>query len=317
MSQRALAALAVVVMCTTTACGTPDVDVARAMQAPPARAAALDPAGPITVASFDFTESRIVAEIYAEALEASGYPVERAAGVASREVLAPALQQGLVDLLPEYAGTALAFLTGDPSAASADPAVTHARLVDAYADRAVVVLDAAEAQNRNALAVRRETAERHGLTSISDLAPVADRLVLGGPPECPSRPLCLMGYRDVYGLEFQRFIPLDVGGPLTVAALEGGEIDVAVLFSADRPNIADQFVFLGDDRGLQPAENITPVLRRDVLRAHGADLERRIDEVTRHLTTAGLAELVRRADVEREDPARLAGEWLRRADVRP
>ena len=313
MSRHAFAALAVVV-CLTTACSTRDVDVAAAMQEP-ARAAAVEPADAITVGSFDFAESRIVAEIYARALEASGFPVDRAPGVAAREVLAPALEQGLVDLIPEYAGTALAFLTGDPSAASADAAVTHERLVDAYAVRNVAVLDGAEAQNQNALVVRRETAERQGLADISDLSPAAN-MVLGGPPECPSRPLCLLGFRDVYGLQFERFVPLDVGGPVTIAALEGGEVDVAVLFSADRPNISDQMTFLVDDKGLQPAENITPVLRQDVLRAYGADLERRINEVTRRLTTADLADLVRRASVDREDPARLADAWLRQAGLR-
>jgi osmoprotectant transport system substrate-binding protein len=313
---RSLAALAVLVACGTAACGTGDVDVAAAMQDAPARAAADEPAGPITVGSFDFTESRIVAEIYARALEASGFPVDRAPGVAAREVLEPALEQGLVDLVPEYAGTALAFLTGDPSAPSADAAVTHERLVDAYADRNVVVLDGAEAQNQNALVVRRETAEQQGLADISDLSPAAANMVLGGPPECPSRPLCLLGLRDVYGLRFERFVPLDVGGPVTIAALEGGEIDVAVLFTADRPNIGDQMTFLVDDRGLQPAENITPVLRQDVLRAHGAELERRINEVTRRLKTADLAGLVRRANVDREDPARLADAWLREAGLR-
>jgi len=314
VSRRALAALALAAVGMAAACGTSDVDVAQVMQAAPARAEAVEPAGPITVASFDFAESRIVAEIYAQALEAGGFAVERAPGVAAREVLAPALEQGLVDLIPEYAGTALAFLTGDPSAASADAAITHERLVDAYADRNVAVLEGAEAQNQNALVMRRESAERQGFATISDLSAAAPDMVLGGPPECPSRPLCLVGFRDVYGLRFERFVPLDVGGPVTIAALEGGEIDVAVLFSADRPNIGDQMTFLVDDQGLQPAENITPVLRQDVLRAHGADLERRINEVTRRLTTADLADLVRRANVDRQDPARLAGEWLRAAE---
>jgi osmoprotectant transport system substrate-binding protein len=163
--------------------------------------------------------------------------------------------------------------------------------------------------------VRRETADKFQLTAVSDLRALASRLVLGGPPECPSRPLCLLGFRDVYGLRFQRFIPLDVGGPLTLAALEGGEIDVAVLFTGDRPVTGRQLVFLTDDLALQPAENITPVVRQDVINAHGPELRRRLDHVTRRLTTADLARLVRRVDVDREDPAALAAAWLRRNDV--
>ncbi|HSK95398.1 MAG TPA: ABC transporter substrate-binding protein, partial [Euzebyales bacterium] len=270
MSRGTVYLIALVVVCLT-GCGASDVDVAQAMQVPPP-SVAVDPAGPITVASFDFTESRIVAEIYAQALEAAGYPVERSPGVAAREVLEPALEQGLVDLIPEYAGTALAFLTDDPLAASADPAVTHARLVEAYAHRGVAVLDAAEAQNQNALAVRRETADRRRLSSVSDLRPIAPDLVLGGPPECPTRPLCLLGFERVYELRFERFVPLDVGGPLTVAALDSGEVDVAVLFTSDRARSGDDVVYLTDDRGLQPAEHITPVIRRDVNAAHGPGL---------------------------------------------
>jgi osmoprotectant transport system substrate-binding protein len=118
-------------------------------------------------------------------------------------------------------------------------------------------------------------------------------------------------------LHFERFLPLDVGGPLTVAALEGGEIDVAVLFTGDRPVIGWRLVFLTDDLELQPAENITPVVRQDVIDAHGPDIQRRLNRVTRRLTTADLARLVRRVDVGGEDPARLAAAWLRRTAVTP
>ncbi len=274
-----------------------------------------EPGGSIVVASFDFTESRLVSEIYAQALDAWGYPTERLPGGAPRELIEPALEQGLVDLVPEYAGTALQFLTGDPMLASADPAVTHRRLRAAFAERGVAVLAAAPAQNQNALAVLPETAARHRLSTVSDLRPVASTMVLGGPPECPTRPLCMVGYADVYGLRFRRFTPLDVGGPLTLAALESGEIDVAVLFTGDRSVIGPDVVFLADDRGLQPAENLTPVLRQDVLEAFGPQLRRRLDRLTRQLTTADLAGLVRAVDVHREDPADLARRWLAQAGL--
>lgn len=315
MNRRTLGVAALIVV-SLIGCGTRDTDVAQIMHAPPPPAA-VEPAGPITVASFDFTESRIVAEIYAQALEASGYPVERAPGVAAREVLEPALEQGLVDLIPEYAGTALNLLTDDPLAASADPAVTHKRLVDAYADRKIAVLEAADVQSQNALAVRRDTADRLDLSTVSDLRPIASGLVLGGPPECPSRPLCLVGFERVYGLRFERFIPLDVGGPLTIAALQGGEVDVAVLFTSDSARSGEDVVFLTDDRGLQPAENITPVLRQDVSAAHGPGLARRIDQVTRRLNGDDLSRLVHRADVDREAVTSLARAWLRQVDLVP
>ena len=120
----------------------------------------------------------------------------------------------------------------------------------------------------------------------------------------------MIGYADVYGLRFRQFVPLDVGGSLTLAALQSGEIDVAVLFTGDRTVIGPDVVFLTDDRGLQPAENLTPVLRQDVLDEFGPDLRRRLDRLTRQLTTADLAGLVRAVDVHREDPADLARWWL-------
>jgi osmoprotectant transport system substrate-binding protein len=118
------------------------------------------PGDEIVVASFDFTESRVVGEIYAQVLDGWGYPVERALDGAPRELVEPALEQGIVDLVPEYAGTALQFLTGDPTLMSADPAATHERLTAAFAQRGVAVLAAAPAQNQNALAVLPQTAAR-------------------------------------------------------------------------------------------------------------------------------------------------------------
>jgi osmoprotectant transport system substrate-binding protein len=152
---------------------------------------------------------------------------------------------------------------------------------------------------------------------VSDLQAGAPTMVLGGPPECPTRPLCMIGYADVYGLRFRRFVPLDAGGPLTLAALQSGEIDVAVLFTGDRSVIGREVVFLADDRGLQPAENVTPVVRKDVLEASGPELRRRLDDLTALLTSADLARLVHAVDVRHEDPERAATRWLRQVGVAP
>jgi osmoprotectant transport system substrate-binding protein len=265
--------------------------------------------GAITVASFNFAESRILAELYAQAFEEAGYPVSRALGMASREVVEPALVQGLVDFVPEYAGTALEFLNQGAGEASADPAATHSRLVDAFATRGVAVLDYAAAENRNGIAVRRDTAERFGLETISDLAAVDDQLVFGGPPECPERPLCLPGLERVYGLDFADFVALDAGGPLTVAALAGREIDVGLLFTSD-PNVAsNNFLLLEDDQGLQPAENVVPVVRQEMIDRFGQDFVARVDAVTAALTTDEVSDLVGRAR-DGETEAELAAEWL-------
>src|SRR4051794_14854516 len=185
----------------------------------------------VRVASFDFAESRVLAELYAQALERAGIPVVRHIGLASREEVEPALEQGMVDLVPEYTGTALTFLEAGGQPATSDAAATYSRLQSAFASRGVTALVPSPAADQNALAVTRATADRLHLSRVSDLSPVASSLVLGGPPECPQRQFCLPGLTSVYGLRFKSFRPLDTAGPLTVGALQGNEIDVAPLFT--------------------------------------------------------------------------------------
>ncbi|MGH9265386.1 MAG: glycine betaine ABC transporter substrate-binding protein, partial [Acidimicrobiales bacterium] len=135
-------------------------------------------------------------------------------------------------------------------------------------------------------------------------------LVFGAPPECPERRFCLAGLTAVYGLSFKEFRPLDAGGPLTVGALEGDEIDVGLLFTTSPAVATSDLVLLADDRGLQPAENVVPVVRTPVLERHGDALRRAADEVSRVLTTQELIGLNRRVDVEGAAPAEAAREWL-------
>jgi osmoprotectant transport system substrate-binding protein len=158
--------------------------------------------------------------------------------------------------------------------------------------------------------VTAETAQALGLATVSDLAAHNGTLIFGGPPECPERPLCLPGYEEVYGLEFADFLPLDVGGPLTVAALAGGDIDVALLFTSDGVIAARGLVLLEDDMGLQPAENIVPVLRQEVIDAHGQDFVDLINRVSALITTAELRELNKRYGIDAVDAEVLAREWL-------
>jgi osmoprotectant transport system substrate-binding protein len=265
-----------------------------------------------TVASFNFPESRTLAEIYAQALERDGYRIERALDLASREVVEPALEQGAVDLAPEYLGTALAFVDPQSRIKGLDQAEALARLRQAMNERGIQVLAAAPAQNQNGLAVAPGVAARLGLATISDLVPVADELVLGGPPECPERPFCLPGLASTYGLDFKAFRPLDAGGPRTVGALESADIDVGVVFTTD-PRLGGtepMLVMLEDDRGLQPPENVVPVVRRDAVRRHGPKFVARLDRVSRQLTTPGLIELNRRVSIDGVSPATAAAEWL-------
>jgi osmoprotectant transport system substrate-binding protein len=266
----------------------------------------------VTVAAFGFSESRILAEVYAQAMEAKGIPVERAMELASREVVEPALEQGVVDFVPEYSGTALEFLNRAAGQATSDSEATYRLLRDAFASRGITTLQMAPAQDQNALAVTRATAERLRLTKVSDLRPVAQDLVLGAPPECPERRFCLAGLTAVYGLSFREFRPLDAGGPLTVGALEGNEVDVGVLFTTSPAIASSGLVLLADDRGLQPAENVVPVVRTPVLERHGDRLRDAVDAVSRRLTTEELVGLNRSVDVNSETPQQAARSWLAR-----
>jgi osmoprotectant transport system substrate-binding protein len=263
----------------------------------------------ITVGSFNFAESTTVAEIYSEALERRHYPVTRAFDLGPREFVSPALSTGLVQLVPEYAGTAVQFMSLGSTAAVADAAATHDALVRSIASRPLTALDPAPAQSANTFVVSRALADRLHLRTLSDAAAVAPELSLGGPPECPNRPTCLLGLEQTYGWKVKQFIPLDAGGPVTLQALHEGAIDVALLFTTD-PAIDDEdLVQLTDDRHLQPAENVTPILRTEVVSRWGHGVVDVLDEVSMHLTTDELRGLNRRV-AHGTSVSVAAAEWL-------
>lgn len=156
--------------------------------------------GPIVVGSANFSEAEIVAQMYKLALEGVGYAVELKAQLGSREVLVPALESGEIDVEPDYLQSLIAFF--DPEAEAVTPEEGVARLGELLPE-GLTVLDPAPAQDQNAIVVTAETAEEHGLRTVSDLLEVMDQLKMAGPPECPERPLCIPGYEDVYGLQFE------------------------------------------------------------------------------------------------------------------
>jgi osmoprotectant transport system substrate-binding protein len=271
-----------------------------------------DPRRPtIQLASFDFAESETLADLYGLALTQHGFPVEQVVQLGAREVVAPALEQGKVDMVPEYLGSALNFLNDRERVATADPGLTHARLEQAFAPRGVSVLAYAPAQDRNGFAVTGDLARTRGLEKLSDLAPMASQLVIGGPPECPQRPLCLKGLQDVYNLHFARFEAMP-SRDVTAAALETGEIDVGMIDTTHpsllRPGL--DLVQLVDDRRLQPADNVVPVLRREILDAYGPPLVRLLNAVSAQLTTAELTKLNLQV-ADGQPAADAAAAWLR------
>ncbi len=261
----------------------------------------------ITVGSFNFPESEVLAEIYALALEGHGFHVERQLDVGPRELLIPSLQRGLVELVPEYAGSLLSFFGGS---ASSDSATTHERLAIELAPRGLTALSAAPAEDQNTFAISATTAESLNVETLSDLSSFAEGMTFGGPAECPERALCLKGLGDVYGLHFQEFIALDAGGPLTAQALNEGTIDIGLLFSSDPALGSGGLIDLRDDRDLQPSENVTPVVSQAALETFGPGVTDALNAVSALLRTSDLREM-NAAMAGGETAADVASDWLR------
>lgn len=263
-------------------------------------------AGAVTVASFDFPESELLAEVYALALEDEGVVVDRQLRLGPRELVVPALRQGFVDVVPEYAGSALEAVDPGTPADRSDAGAVLAALQAALSPWGVAVLQPAPAANDNRFVVTTTLATRLGAASIGDLSAANGALRLGGPRECPARRQCLAGLEEVYGLRFRGFVALD-GADLVAQALAEGVVDVGVLFATD-PAIADDgVVALVDDRHLQPAENVVPVVRSAVL---DGTVRRALDEVSAELTTEALRFLNWRLANAGGDPRSEARAWL-------
>ncbi len=253
-----------------------------------------------------FAENRIVAEMYAQVLEHAGYFVERQFDLPSREVSQSALESGQIDLKPEYLSSLLLFL--DPNArASSHPAVVAGQDDELLGPRGITMLTPSPAQDTNEFVATFETARHYHLSTLSSLALAAGQLTMGGSPECPQRPYCLPGLKRVYGIVFDDFEPLDVGGPQTVAALKNGAVQIGLLFSTDPSIRRNGFVPLVDDKHLQNAENITPVIRSQLL---DDDVRNLLDAVSARLSTEKVTELVGQVIIDGKDVAAVAKGFL-------
>ena len=266
--------------------------------------------GSIIIGSQGFYESQLMAEIYAQALEANGYTVERNLGIGTREQTQPAIESGQIDMLPEYIGSLLGQgLGGEPSG---DPEETYTRLQEALAEKGLTALDYTPAQDQNAFVVRSETAEELGLETMSDLAEHATELVWGLPPECETNPLCAGALEDSYGIPFAdlEVEPLAACDAPIATALNDGVVDVAELCSTQPDIERFGFVRLEDDMRTQPAENIAPVISQEKLDELGNGFADVLNAVSAEMTTEDLTSLGVQVAVEQRDAAEVATEWL-------
>ena len=279
---------------------------------PPGRA----PGAAVVVGSFNFPESVLLAAIYALALMQAGIPARLQLDLGPRELVQAALAQGVVDVVPEYLGAALASLESVADVAMSDPTVVRRELVRALVPYHVQVLQPAAAQDHNGLVVTAATAARLRLRAVSDLSPLAPQMVLGGTPECPRRPYGLPGLRRAYGLEFARFVPLATERERIDAARQG-VVDVTVTGTTSGYLVNSDLVLLADDHQLQPADNIVPVVHAGVVARHGARLAEALDAVSARLTTDDLILLNWRVTIAGQNVLAEARAWLERQGIVP
>ncbi|HYH30217.1 MAG TPA: ABC transporter substrate-binding protein [Pseudonocardia sp.] len=302
--KRTLVALAGLLAVGLTACGGGGDPLAggpggTAAEQPPAAADV------IRIGSANFTENRLLAEIYAQALEAKGVTVERQFGIGSREVYFPALQDGSIDLIPEYSGNLLQEIDPETTATQSDQ--VYQQVTEKLPD-GLIVLEQSTAQNKDAVVITQETAQKYNARSIADLAPHCGELVFGGPPEFAERPYGLPGIERLYGCTFAEFRSLDAGGPLTVSALADGSIQAADLFTTD-PTIEDRgWVALEDPKNNFAAQHVVPLINEAKA---SPEVRETLNAISAALTTEGLVQLNRQlADAATNSVESVATEWL-------
>lgn len=281
------------------ACGNSDAALTPA--APASSPAAADT---IVVGSANFPESVLLAQIYAAALQAKGVKVTTKLNIGSRETYIPALQDGSIDLLPEYNGSLLSYFSKTPKAT--DSQGVYDELKAALPPK-LTLLEQSQAQDKDTLTVTKETAAKYSLTSIADLAGKAQNLTIGAGPEFKSRRAGLVGLKSLYGLTFKDFKPLDTGGPLTVGSIKDGKVDVGNIYSTDSAIQTNGFVVLTDPKNLFLAENIVPVLTKTKATP---TVTAALNAVSAKLTTANLTTELAKVQVDKQDPATVAKAWV-------
>jgi glycine betaine/choline ABC-type transport system substrate-binding protein/ABC-type proline/glycine betaine transport system permease subunit len=264
----------------------------------------------ITVGSKNFTEQFILGEVYAQALEAAGYKVEKQLDLGSEQIALKALKGGRVDAYPEYTGTALtSFCDVKPTDVPKSEDQAYADAKTCLAEEGITALPPTPFTDSNGFAVTQETAdELGGITKLSELEGKAQDLVISGGPECRQRQDCLLGLEDVYGLEFRRFLSIDLANRHKV--LKDGDADVGLVFTTDGQIKADGLVLLEDDKTLFPPYNASLLVRDEAVESAGPDMPKVLGAVQEGLTTEVMQELNSRVDLDKETPEEVARQYL-------
>ncbi|MDX8055175.1 ABC transporter substrate-binding protein [Lentzea sp. BCCO 10_0798] len=268
------------------------------------------PTDTIVVGSGNFPESRLLAEIYAEALAAKGVKVSKKLNIGNRELYYKGVQDGSIDLIPEYSGVLLKYINKEAQEVGSDE--VYAALKKALPQN-LIVLDKSSAEDKDAVVVTKQIAAQYSLKSIDDLVPYCKDMVFGGPTEFQSRADGLPGLKAKYACEFKEFKALDVGGPLTVAGLKDNTVQAADLFTTDAAIKANEFVVLEDPKNVFAAQNVLPLINEKKASQQVRDT---LNAISKKLDTKVLLELNQKLSApDKPEPEKVAKEWLASAGI--
>jgi osmoprotectant transport system substrate-binding protein len=270
--------------------------------------------GSVVVGGQDFPESQILAAIYAKVLENQGYTVQTKL-VTTRDVYLPELSSGGVDIVPDYLAGITDYLNTEKNGPDADPVssndpdATLEALKPLAEEQGISILPPSDATDQNAFFVTQDFADENSLTTLSDLAALGDPIKLGAPPDCEGRADCEGGLTEVYGLKITEIVPLDFASAQVKDAVKNGEVTMGETGTTDGTLADAGLVLLEDDKGIQPAQNLTPAVNADFL-ADNPDLEDVFNELSAALTTDDLAAMNLQVDAERQKPEDVAAKFL-------
>jgi osmoprotectant transport system substrate-binding protein len=317
-----IAALAVAGIATVTACSSsssasssaPASTSASAASASPSAASSISGSNPLSgggssgsvvVGSANFPENEVLAEVYALALQKAGVKVTTKLNIGSREVYYPQVQKGAITIIPEYNGTLLSVEVDKTSTAKSTADVDAA--LAAKLPSTLTVLNPAPAQDSDSMTVTQATAAKYKLKSIADLKPYASQWTLGAPPEFKTRSDGIAGLKSTYGLTFKAFDPLDESGPITLAALTGGKVQVADVFTTTPQIVSDKLVSLTDPKFNFAAQNVIPLVYKPALTP---TISSTLNAVDAKLTTSALLQLDIKVSIDKQDYTTAAQNWL-------
>jgi osmoprotectant transport system substrate-binding protein len=263
----------------------------------------------LKIGSKNFTEQKVLGEIYAQGLAAAGYTTSTDLNLGDQDTALAALKGGQIDAYPEYTGTALtAFFKKDAADLPKDAQAAYEEAKGLFAEDGITAFPPTPFTSSNEVAVTAETAQKLGLKNISDLSDKAKDLTLYGTPECRKRMDCLLGLETVYGLKFKKFVPVDPAQRHEV--LSSGRADVSIVFTTDPQIKRNKEVLLEDDKGMFPPYNPTLLMKTETADKAGADLAKTIDLIQKPLTDDAMQELDARVDLDKKEPGEVAKEYL-------